>query len=754
MIKQLTSRELIPESLLKKWETPKEQEKNLTYVEGVEVLVPENRAELQTMVDYLLRNKRRLIGFDTEATSTRPESASIVGMSFAVDDDRCYYVPIGHKAGTNIPLEVVAEVVAPVLQERLCMAGGKYDWHLLKRHGIDIRWGMDSQSMSRLLGEVDYGVGLKPTVARMFSERMIEFGDMVTKAKQNKGETFANVEIGLASLYAGPDAIYTRRVVRQAMEEMSPTIKTFLMKVEHEVMRIAGEMEYVGTPLDEKFLESKIEAGEAITKTLRLEAIDGLKSVAERRGKSREDIPDDLNLNSAQQMQKALFDVCGFKPVKSSKKTGKPSADKQSIEKMAERDPEVDWVRRFRSASSRVRDLRELYDNGIHEGGWFWIHASLTPTGTSTGRWSGSGPNLQNMPKFTHKFKSQRSEWSVAVREAVCAPPGWYIVTADYSQIELRVAAGESQCRMWLDAFANGDDVHSASGAAIHNVPIADVTKKQRADGKTFNFALLFGQEVKSTAQQLGVSVAEAQRMQNAFWSGLPEVKSWIDRIHITVRRQKFVETKFGRRRWLRGIDSDNKWTVLQNLRESVNTVVQGTAADVLKIGLLRQESVAEAMGAKLFLVVHDQYVWLVPERTAPDVFCREMDKVINFGIEGYPEMVSDYGIGRQFNSLVEFAVAADVPPTWDEVFARENNATNSGSIVSGSLHIEVEDLDTQQLVDLTKLVTDHPGSTEVIVSLTRRGLEKPMLDRTSLTIDDELRIKAVVGVAAKVSMV
>ena len=747
MIRTDTSLELVPESILKKWA---KEDKPLRYREGMACFVPERMGDVVNMVKYL--RDRGLVGFDTEATSNRAESADIVGMSFSVDDNAGFYIPIGHEYGQNLNLGDVVTEIEPILQGRLSMAGGKYDWQLLKRHGIDLRYGVDSQSMSRLLGEVEYGVGLKPTVARMFAERMIEFSDVMPPARRKEGQNFRNVEIGLASLYAVPDAVYTRMVSLYAMANLPEAIKNFLLRVEHDAMRIAGEMEWVGVPLDAEFLATKIEAGIAITKTLREEAILGLRAVAVRRGKDPDEVPDDLNLHSPKQVARVLFEVCEFEPVNRSKKTRAPSVDKASIEKMAERDPEVDWVRRYRSAYSRVHDLTEMVDFSMPGDGWLWLHGSLNPTGSATGRWSGKEPNLQNIPKGVSRYESRNSVWEVAARDAIMAPPGSWIVTADYSQIELRVAAGESQCRMWLDAFANGDDVHAASGAAIYGISIESITKAQRQGGKTFNFALLFGQEVKSTAALLGISVAEAQQMQNQFWEGLPEVKSWRDSVHAFVRKHKYVETKFGRRRWLRGIDDENRWIMMENLRESVNTVVQGTAADILKIGLTRAEAKWKELGADLFLLVHDQYVWLVPETVTPSEFCIEMDALINFEIAGYPEMVSDYSIGKRFDSLVAYPSAVTVPSDWDQVLQGSTNFTQGET--GQALVIELPNATIEDLQALVALVTDNPGDTEVVLALTERGIERSMQDRTCLTPDDAIKIKAAVGASARVTLV
>jgi len=392
-----------------------------------------------------------------------------------------------------------------------------------------------------------------------------------------------------------------------------------------------------------------------------------------------------------------------------------------------------------------------MVDFNHPEHGWNWLHGSLNPTCTATGRWSSRAPNLQNISKGESVYKSRNSKWEVAPRDAIMAPEGWHIVTADYSQIELRVAAGESGCKSWTDAFRNGDDVHSASGAAVHGVPIEQVTKKQRADGKTFNFALLFGQEVKSTAVILGVPVAEAQRMQKNYWDGLPEVKAWIDRTQALARHQEYIETKFGRRRALRGINSEDVWIQRENLRESVNTVVQGTAADILKIGLRRQEETAKRYGAKLFLVVHDQYVWLVPDEVNPREFCEAMDKVINFEIEGYPEMVSDYSIGKRFNSLVDFETASAVPETWAEVFVGFHES--DGVVIDEVLHIEIPSLNMKQLTEISGLLDANRGSRKVVLAIEALGVERELDYLTSLTTENELEIRAALGNAAKVRM-
>ena len=716
-------------------------------------LVVDDEKTLHRVHDFLMREvheKQKDIGFDIEATTKFSPKAEIVGFSFAVDHEKGFYIPIGHYTEEpQLPIDLVLHAVSEIcMTPRLVMANGKYDWQVMKRHGVEIsQKGKDSQVYSRLVGDIEYGVGLKPTMARLFSELPVEYDDLVSK----KAPTLAHIEIGEVAKYAGADSINVLRAVHKMESMIPPEITKLLLKVEHEVARIAGDMEYHGAPIDREFVDRHLEQGQAMVERLRIETIEKLRAIAVRNGAEPEMVPDDLNLNSATQMRKVLFEVCKFPVVKRSKKTKQPSADKDAIAKMATKHKEVEWVSRFRSAEHRVGDLKELIDYGVERDGWWWVHGSLNPTGAATGRWSSTNPNLQNISKTKSVYEGDRSRWEIMLRDAFMAPPEHYIVTADYSQIELRVAAGESGSRAWNEAFREGIDVHVATAAAAFRIPVEEVTPKQRQQGKTLNFSILFGAGEDNIAGQLGIPSEAAGRLLAAFWSGLPEVESWRNDVQAHARTYGYVSTKFGRRRYFPGIDSGNRWAYLSAMRESLNTVVQGTAADILKIGLVRAEDTWKRFGAGIWLTVHDQYVWLVHESVNPREFCVAIDERISFPISGYPEIVSDFSIGRRFGSLVDFDSAEAVPESWDEVFQREDDFTDSetGEKVK-QLRIEVPKLgDPDKFLELIKA---NPGSRSVRIVSAVPEIDMVLERQTSLSHEDALQIQAVLP-GAKVTV-
>lgn len=587
-----------------------------------------------------------LVAFDTEGTSDRPEDAELVGVSFATPDGSAWYVPVGHYEGTQLLLADVLDAIAPILQRGVICHGGKYDIRLLAVYNTPVHLVSDTMAITRLTGEVDYGIGLKDTVKRWLGREATEFKDIV-----EKGQTAADAPIEAMADYAKADALNTLALYVEGLKRLPQVVQDMLLGVEVRTMELAAAMEEVGLPIERGWVEDQVAKGHAAADELRRQAVVALSAI-------NPDVREDLNLRSAPQLQEALFDLCQFPVLATSKKTGKPSANSSVIDRLAKTHPQVRLIADYRSAASLTGRYEEMLTHARQGyNGWYFIHPSLNPTGTATGRWSSSGPNAQNLPRTPFRFEGADGTvlWEGKLRDAITAPPGFVIVSADYSQMELRVAAGASREATWLDAFATGTDVHRATAGAVFGKRPDEVTDDERYIGKTLNFSMLFGAQDGKVAELLGISKVEASRIIGSFWRGLPSVAAWVQRIHARAQRGGFVETMYGRRRYLPDLADGRDWVREKALRESVNTVIQGTAADMLKVGLVRQAETAEEWGAQLFLVVHDQFVWLLPENLRPEGFAAAVDPHICVQLPGLPEIVADYGVGYRLGSLNSF---------------------------------------------------------------------------------------------------
>lgn len=710
---------------------------------GLRCLIVDDEESLSAMVRFLERAQSRpdaVVGFDTETTSRFVPRADLVGLSFAVSRKEGFYVPIGHDFGTQLEWDVVAPAIAPILAgPGIACSGGKFDIRVMRRYGIEMVLSHDSLSVTRLLGDVEYGVGLKPTVKRFYGEDVTEFTDVVPRAQKGKPQpTFAEVEITQAARYAVPDAVNAYRLVVDATPLLPDEVRSLLLGVEVEVMKIAAAMEDHGLPVDRDFVERQIEVGEMVRQQLYVEAVAELERLAAARGRTLPTPAGGINLNSPQQLQEILFDICGLPVVKRSKGTGKPSADASVLEKLAKRFGPVDKIAKYRSAGTTIGRLREFLEFGMEREGWWFTHGSLNPTGAATGRWSGSDPNTQNLPKGKTSLQTLSGEWTFKVRDAVCAPEGWAIVSADYSQVELRVAAGLSKCQAWLDAYAEDADVHTVTAAAALGLPFEAVSPEQRQIGKTLNFSMLFGAQAENVAEQLGISAALAQEFIDGFWGGLPEVTAWVASTEAFCMQNGFTKTFFGRRRYLPDVKDDRRWVVQKALREAVNHPVQGTAADILKIALTRQFPEERAMGARSFMVVHDQIVWAVPKTVGPREFCERIRERVEIEVPGFPRIVVDFGIGQRLGSLVEFK-GREIPERWDDVVEEERAAAVTWISVAVDRPIT-----KPELAALSDLVAEHPGDHQVVLSCAQG--EFRMKKGTSLGVADRLRWQAAVA--------
>lgn len=710
---------------------------------GIRCLVIDDHHSLAKLRDFLkmIQDKGKYIGFDTETTSKYVINSKLVGMSFAASRREGFYIPVGHDFGDQLPLEVVLGAIGPVLQgPGITAANGKFDIRVMRRQGIEVQLSADSMSITRLLGEVEYGVGLKPTIKRFYGEDVTEFTDVVPRAKKGKPQpTFAQVEITEGAKYAVPDAINTWRLTVDGLERMPDETKKLLLDLEYEMMRLASHMEDHGLPIDKAFVERQIEAGQVIETQLYQEAIAALEQLASTRGKTLPTPKGGINLRSSAQLREILFDICELPVVKRSKKTKNPSADADVLEKLAKQFGPVNKIAEYRSCGTTIGRLEEFLQFGHeHDDGWWWTHASLNPTGTSTGRWSGSDPNTQNLTRGKTEYVTQLGEWLFKLKDAICVPEGFGLVSGDYSQIELRMAAGFSQSVAWMKAFTEGADIHRVTASSALGVPFEQITDEQRQIGKTLNFSMIYGAGATNVAERLGISEDLAERFVDGFWLGLPEYASWVDATKGFLKKNKYTKTYFGRRRYLHDVDHEKRWIREKAAREGVNHPIQGTAGDILKIALARQWDEMKAMGAMAFMLIHDQIVWMVPLEVSPEEFCTRIRPRIEIPIPDFPRTEVDFGIGDRLGSLVEYKAGREIPGSWEDVAEEAREVTVERVLVSVD-----RALTKTELADLKTLLAENTGDRVVTLRCAQGEFELPV--KTSLGVHDRLRWQAAV---------
>jgi DNA polymerase-1 len=421
--------------------------------------------------------------------------------------------------------------------------------------------------------------------------RMISY-DTVTKKTRGHQLTFEQVDIASATQYAAEDADITRILATKLAPRLDENdLRTLMDDVELPLSLVLSRMEERGVLVDVPLLERLgAEVREQMAKLER-----ELVAIA---GKS-------FNVNSPRQLEAILFDELKL-PVLKRTKTSR-STDAEVLEELAEKHPLPAKILEHRQLAklegTYLSALPALVNPATGR-----IHTSYNQAVAATGRLSSNNPNLQNIPI--------RTELGRRIREAFIAPAGWRLLAADYSQIELRVLAHLSKDPILVDAFSKGEDVHTRTAVEIFKVPASEITREQRTRAKTVNFAVIYGQGDSALARQLGISKDEASRFIDAYFRTFKGLTQYLDRLVEQARAGEGVRTILGRRRFLPTITSENRGLRAQAERIAKNTPIQGTAADIMKVAMIRvQRAIDEQkMAARMILTVHDELVFEAPE--------------------------------------------------------------------------------------------------------------------------------------------
>lgn len=553
--------------------------------------------ELAGLIQRLEKCSRFAI--DTETTSKNPMDAVMVGVSVALQPHEAFYIPCGHRymgAPEQLKLTYVLDQLQPILENENIEKIGqniKYDWTVFRRHGADLRGvAFDTMLASYLLNPSKRAHNLDQIALDFLGHKNITYSDVAGKGK--KAVTFDQVTLDQAVPYACEDADITLR----AYEVLQPQL---------EALDLTGLMEQVEMPLVEVLMEMEM-TGICID----LDKLHDLsKSFDSQLHQLKEEIyalaGEVFNIQSSQQLGRILFEKLQLPVIKKTKKKTGFSTDVEVLTKLADQHELPAFILRHRSlAKLKSTYVDALLDQVDEETGR--IHTSFNQTVAATGRLSSSDPNMQNIPIRTEEGRE--------IRKAFIPQPGWTLLAADYSQIELRLLAHYAEDVILIESFLQDEDIHRRTASEVFQVPSDSVSDELRRQAKAINFGIMYGMSAYGLSRELGISPKMAQAYIDAYFERYNGVKQYMETAIEQARETQRTATLLGRLRLLPDIASRNANVRQFAERTAINTPIQGTAADLIKVAMIEMEKALRTRGlqTKMLLSVHDEIVFEVPQ--------------------------------------------------------------------------------------------------------------------------------------------
>ena len=565
--------------------------------------------DLDTLQKWLEKlGKAKLIAFDTETTSLDPMQADLVGLSFAMDEYEAVYIPVAHQypgAPAQLDRKTVLKALKPLLEGNKPEKLGqhiKYDMNVLSRYDVAVQGvAFDTMLESYVFNSTGSRHDMDSLALKYLGHHTTHYEDIAGKGA--KQICFSQVSIEDAGHYAAEDADITLRLHQHLWPKLQaePALARVLKELEIPLIPVLARMEQAGVLIDGKLLLQQ--SGELAKRMLELEE------------QAHDVAGQPFNLGSPKQLQQILFEKLELPVIRKTPK-GQPSTAEDVLRELALEYELPKLVLEHRSISK----LKSTYTDKLpaqinpHSGR---VHTSYHQAVAATGRLSSSNPNLQNIPIRTPLGRK--------IRKAFVAPPGSLILAADYSQVELRIMAHLSGDSGLLKAFHDGVDVHRATAAEVFSEDYGKVTDDQRRAAKAINFGLMYGMSAFGLGRQLDISRPKAQEYMDTYFSRYPDVQKFMEKTREQARDQGYVETLFGRRLYLPEINASNMMRRQGAERAAINAPMQGTAADIIKIAMIRVDDWIQSSqaGARLVMQVHDELV-LEVEKTQLD-HVREM---------------------------------------------------------------------------------------------------------------------------------
>ena len=535
---------------------------------------------------------------DTETTSLDQMQAQIVGLSFACVAGEAAYLPLKHiypGAPDQLDFEKCIAKLRPWLTDATKMKLGqniKYDLHVFANHGIEVKGYVHDTLLQSYVLESHQRHDMDSLATRHLNAKTISFEEVAGKGASQIG--FEQVSIETATNYSSEDSDVTLQLHLAMYRQVAAEEKLNFVyeQIEVPTSRVLLTIERNGVLIDGALLDKQ--SFELGIKMLALEA------------KAFEEASQPFNLSSPKQLGEILFNIKGIKPLKKTP-GGAPSTDEETLAKLAEDHPLPKIILEYRS----VAKLKSTYTDKLPRmvnANTGRVHTNYGQAIAVTGRLSSNDPNLQNIPVRTAEGRR--------IREAFIAPPGSKIVSADYSQIELRIMAHLSSDPGLLDAFAKGEDVHRATASEVFSVPRDQVSSEQRRYAKVINFGLIYGMSAYGLASNLGIENSAAKLYIDKYFARYPGVRAYMDRTRNEAHERGYVETVFGRRLWLPDIRSGNQGRRQGAERAAINAPMQGTAADLIKLAMIAVQGwlETEKLETRMIMQVHDELVLEVPD--------------------------------------------------------------------------------------------------------------------------------------------
>jgi DNA polymerase-1 len=576
-----------------------------------------------------------LFAFDTETTSLDYMQAELVGVSFSITPGEAAYVPVGHDypgAPQQLPLELVLTNLKPLLEDPGLRKVGqnlKYDMSVLARYGIQMQGiAYDTMLESYVFDSTATRHDMDSLAKRYLGHETIHFEAIAGKGK--KQLTFNQIELEIAAPYAAEDADITLRLHEyfNPKLESEPLLSKLLKELEVALIPVLSRMERHGVTIDSDMLR---------------EQSNGLaKSMHQLEQRAYDLAGHNFNLSSPKQIGEIFFTELEL-PVISKTPKGAPSTAESVLVELAEQGHELPAVILEHRGLSKLKStytdkLPEMVNPETGR-----VHTSYHQAVAATGRLSSTDPNLQNIPV--------RTEAGRRIRQAFVPQPGWRMLAADYSQIELRIMAHLSEDEGLVRAFKAGKDIHRATAAEVFEAPLDQVTADQRRSAKAINFGLIYGMSAFGLARQLGIERGAAQDYVELYFKRYPGVQAFMERTRELAHAQGYVETLFGRRLYLPEINAKNHQRRAAAERTAINAPMQGSAADIIKRAMLAVDGWIETSGppARLLMQVHDELVLEVEESFVADAKAIIRDHMEQAASLSVPLLV-DVGVGDNWD--------------------------------------------------------------------------------------------------------